>query len=76
MRDEGVIDWVGASPLENRLPEGSRELLHAIRDLTHASTGDIARAIGISRPVAIRRLKHAKVISHALPVLGPDEGTR
>jgi ATP-dependent DNA helicase RecG len=43
--------------LENRLPSGARELLRAIRDLPHPGTGDISLAVGISRPVAIRRLK-------------------
>jgi ATP-dependent DNA helicase RecG len=43
--------------LEARLPAGSRELVRAIRELPRPSTGDLAAAVGISRPVAIRRLR-------------------
>ncbi|MFN8121308.1 MAG: ATP-binding protein, partial [Thermoleophilia bacterium] len=44
--------------LEARLPPGSRHIVRVIRDQTRPSTGDIAAAIGVSRPVAIRRLRH------------------
>ena len=43
--------------LESRLPSGARELVRAIRDLPRPSTGDLATALGVSRPVAIRRLR-------------------
>ena len=43
--------------LERRLPDGSRELVRAIRDLPRPSTGDLASATKVSRPVAIRRLR-------------------
>ncbi len=43
--------------LEARLPSRSRDIVRFIRDQTRPSTGDIAAAIQISRPVAIRRLK-------------------
>lgn len=44
--------------LEARLPPGSRQIVRVIRDNARPSTGDIAAAIGVSRPVAIRRLRH------------------
>jgi len=42
--------------LEARLPPGSREIVRMIRGHARPSTGDIAAAIGVSRPVAIKRL--------------------
>lgn len=42
--------------LEARLPPGSREVLTAIRDAGRLGTGDLAQVLGVSRPVAIRRL--------------------
>jgi Mn-dependent DtxR family transcriptional regulator len=44
--------------LEARLPPGSRQIVRVIRDQTRPRTGDIVAAIGVSRPVAIKRLRH------------------
>jgi ATP-dependent DNA helicase RecG len=44
--------------LEARLPEGSRQILRVIRDRTRPSTGDVAAALGLSRPATITRLRH------------------
>ncbi len=43
--------------LESRLPQGSRDLLRFVREAGRLSTGDLASATGISRPVVIRRLR-------------------
>jgi ATP-dependent DNA helicase RecG len=43
--------------LEARLPRGARELLQTIRLGPRPSTGDLARALSLSRPVVIRRLR-------------------
>lgn len=43
--------------LEERLPAGSRSLVRAIREAGRLSTGDAADVLGVSRPVAIRRLR-------------------
>lgn len=43
--------------LEARLPVGSRELMRVVRETPRTSTGDLARALDLSRPVAIRRLR-------------------
>lgn len=43
--------------LEARLPQGSRNLLRAIREAGRASTGDLAGVLRMSRPVVVRRLR-------------------
>lgn len=43
--------------LEARLPSGSRKLIRAIREAGRLSTGDITDLLGVSRPVALRRLR-------------------
>ena len=42
--------------LEARLPPASRQVLTALRDAGRLGTGDLAQVLGVSRPVAIRRL--------------------
>lgn len=43
--------------LEARLPSRSRELLASLRQGGRLSTGDLADAVGLSRPATIRRLR-------------------
>lgn len=43
--------------LEQRLPEGARDILRMIRDAGRVSTGDVVVATGESRPVVLRRLR-------------------
>ncbi len=43
--------------LEQRLPEGARDILRLIRDAERVSTGDVAEATGESRPVVLRHLR-------------------
>lgn len=43
--------------LEARLPRGSRRIMAALRDGGHLSTGEVAEAVGISRPTASSHLR-------------------
>lgn len=43
--------------LEERLPPTARALARTVREHGHASTGDLATAVGRSRPVVIRHLR-------------------
>ena len=43
--------------LEQRLPEGARDILRLIRDAERVSTGDVVAATGESRPVVLRHLR-------------------
>ncbi|MGH9023601.1 MAG: ATP-binding protein [Acidimicrobiia bacterium] len=43
--------------LESRLPSGARHLLRILREAGRASTGEIVRASGRSRPVVLRQLR-------------------
>ncbi|MCQ3811978.1 MAG: ArsR family transcriptional regulator [Acidimicrobiia bacterium] len=43
--------------LEQRLPEGARDILRVIRDAERVSTGDVVAATGESRPIVLRHLR-------------------
>jgi ATP-dependent DNA helicase RecG len=43
--------------LESRLPPGGRQLVRLIRESERPSTGDLVDAVGLSRPVVLRRLR-------------------
>lgn len=43
--------------LEERLPEGARDLLRLLREAGRASTGEIAEVSGQSRPIVLRQLR-------------------
>jgi ATP-dependent DNA helicase RecG len=43
--------------LEARLPRGSRHIMAALRNGGHLSTGEVAEAVGISRPTASSHLR-------------------
>ena len=43
--------------LEQRLPEGARDILRVIRNAERVSTGDVMTATGESRPVVLRHLR-------------------
>lgn len=43
--------------LEARLPPGARDLIRTVREVGHASTGEIVAASGRSRPVVLRQLR-------------------
>ena len=43
--------------LEQRLPEGARDILRVTRDAERVSTGDVMKATGESRPVVLRHLR-------------------
>lgn len=42
--------------LERRLPDGARDLVRAIRDRGRASTGELVKSLGRSRPTLLREL--------------------
>jgi ATP-dependent DNA helicase RecG len=51
--------------LEARLPRGSRRIMSALRDAGQLSTGEVAEAVGVSRPTAsshLRALRDAGLI--------------
>jgi len=51
--------------LEARLPRGSRLIMAALRDAGHLSTGEVAEAVGVSRPTAsshLRALREAGLV--------------
>jgi ATP-dependent DNA helicase RecG len=51
--------------LEARLPRGSRQIMAALRDAGRLSTGEVAEAVGISRPTAsshLRALREAGLV--------------
>jgi len=51
--------------LEARLPRGSRQIMAALRDAGRLSTGEVAEAVGVSRPTAashLRALRNAGLI--------------
>lgn len=43
--------------LEGRLPDRSRAIVRTIRDGDRLSTGEVAEALGLSRPVVSRELR-------------------
>jgi len=43
--------------LEARLPRGARAIMATIREAGQLSTGEIAEAVGISRPTASKHLR-------------------